>query len=755
VSDAVPSSVGPLEVRSVHPAQLRVLLVEDDPMDQRLVRRALRDVRRVRFEVEVAPTLAAAREALEDGAFDLVALDLSLPDGSGVDLVDAVTHVAPELPIVVMTGNDDEELALELIHRGIEDYLVKSSFEPAHVGSCFRHAVERHRSRAAVEAARRHAEEASLAKSRFVASMSHEIRTPLNAILGMADLLLEAELELDHRQYVEIFRRTGRNLLFLLNNVLELSCVESGRFQLHEGPFEPVSLARAAVETFAYAAHKKNLHIAVDPRIDADARYVGDEDRIRQVLLNLVGNAVKFTDAGHVSLRIQERVGEGGTVLEIEVEDTGPGVPESARAAIFQSYVRARHGAHAKSGTGLGLSLCHELIARMGGRLSLVSQEGLGSRFTIELPLERLGSTSSSPRRLDGSRSLLAAPDSIERAVLASGLRARGAEVEVAGSAGAARALLAADEDRPFDHLIVDCRFEGGGLELAESLAGSSARPRLVVLMPLDHRRDDVQRARRTGAAVLLRPADPADVCAALLDESPGLAAEGLTPEGTDRIGLPPLRVLLAEDSPENRTLVQAYLKEAPIEVVEAVDGVEAVEAACGGVFDVILMDVNMPNKDGLEATREIRAHEAQHELPPTPILALTAYAFAEQVEACREAGCDEHLAKPIAKRDLLSALGRRGRRVIAVSADHELADLAGDYLEKRREDLATIRAAAEGGDFDRIRILGHNMKGTGLGYGFPHVSVLGAGIEAAAVARDEKRLAHALDGLSALLERA
>ncbi|MCA9108172.1 MAG: hypothetical protein KDA83_22390, partial [Planctomycetales bacterium] len=186
----------------------------------------------------------------------------------------------------------------------------------------------------------------------------------------MADLLLEAELELDHRQYVEIFRRTGRNLLFLLNNVLELSCVESGRFQLHEGPFEPVSLARAAVETFAYAAHKKNLHIAVDPRIDADARYVGDEDRIRQVLLNLVGNAVKFTDAGHVSLRIQERVGEGGTVLEIEVEDTGPGVPESARASIFQSYVRARHGAHAKSGTGLGLSLCHELIARMGGRLS-------------------------------------------------------------------------------------------------------------------------------------------------------------------------------------------------------------------------------------------------------------------------------------------------------------------------------------------------------------------------------------------------
>ena len=754
----------------------RVLLVEDDPLDAALAKRALQsaDVE----AVEHCSTLAATLERLADTERPpptVILLDLTLPDCDGLATFDRLAAVNPP-PIVVMSGDDDPFRALTLIERGAQDYLVKGEMSGSAIARSLRQSVERARLLTDLEEARDQALLAARTKGAFVAAMSHEIRTPLNAILGMADLLAQTQLDLDQREYVEIFRRCGRSLKGLLDNALELSRFETGRIQLLAEPFELDALIHECLESFAFAAHRKGIALIGDVGDEAIGTVVGDEGRLRQVLFNLVGNAVKFTESGRVVVRA--RVAADPEGVEIEIEDTGIGIAEDRQAAIFERFVQAESGTTRRfGGSGLGLALCRELIDAMNGELTVESRSGEGSVFRLVLPLRV------EPRAAGadfaGRRVLVLFADPAERAAAAARLRRRGARVEEVGDAEEARHALAS-EGR-FDALLLDARLPGGGgLELLEHLGGDRApAPHGVVLLPMDHRVGDLARCEAVGAVAFCKPARWEDLDAALLAGSRRAGSEpardAVAPSFAGR------RILLAEDVPENRTIVLVHLKPTACEVVVAADGREAIARFEQERFDLVLMDVHMPGVDGCEATRRIRAFEREHGRRRTPIVALTADALPEQRAACLTAGCDTHLGKPFTRDDLF----RTFRQYLGTSeevagpgaapeprdADEptraaepafeppevpaDLADLAEEYLANRRTDARALAEAATARAFDRARRLGHNMKGSGTGYGFRRVSELGAGIEQAGARGDAAAIATLARELAEYVEKA
>jgi len=746
----------------------RILLVEDDSLDAAVAIRSLE--RAGGCSVERCSTLAEALERL--AAADLappsvVLLDLSLPDSYGVETFDRIAATAVA-PIVVMTGDSDPIRALALIERGAQAYLVKGEMSGASIARMVRQAIERARLLGQLAESRDQALIAARSQSAFVAAMSHEIRTPLNAILGMADLLAQTALDPDQREYVEIFRRCGRSLKGLLDNALELSRLQSGSIELAAEPFELDALVHECLEAFAFAAHRKGIALVGDVAEEAIGSVVSDEGRLRQVLFNLVGNAVKFTEAGRVVIRVQASTGPD--TLAIEVEDTGIGIPVDRQAAIFDHFVQAESGTTRRyGGSGLGLALCRELVEAMGGRIAVASSPGEGSLFRVTLPLRvtpRRGGADFAARRI-----LLLLADPVERKAAASRLRAHGANVEDVATADEAGLRLASDAS--VDAVLLDARLPGGGaLELLERL-DLRQRPTLhcVVLLPMDHRVGDLARCAALGAIVFSKPARWDDLDPALRDgrqeESRSTAAEPAAPWFAGR------RILLVEDTPENRTIVLAHLGPTGCAVEVAVDGRGAVEKFQTGSFDLVLMDVHMPRLDGCEATRRIRAFERETSRQRTPIVALTADALPEQEAACLTAGCDEHLAKPFTRGDLYRVLRQflaegvppappapeAAPRAIPAHAalretPPELADLAEEYLHNRCRDAEKLRAAASERAFDAARRLGHNIKGSGAGYGFPRISELGAEIERAAARGDHAALQRAACALSEFAEK-
>jgi signal transduction histidine kinase len=296
-----------------------VLLVDGDAADGILLSRTLPAQGPRRFEVFRVGCLTDALEELATRRPDIVALALSFIDASGREAFESIRDAAPDVPIVILAGDRGSDITPELLQEGAQDYIYKREIEPRTLLRCFEYAIERMRAARQLEAARQAAEDASRAKGAFVAAMSHEIRTPLNAILGMADLLLETSLNDEQEEYVRIFQRSGRSLLALLDNVLELSRVESGRLRIESEPFDLIDLLEDVTEAFALSAHRKQLSLVLDVHPELPLRVVGDAGRVKQVLMNLIGNAIKFTESGDILLRARpEPIG-----IQLEVIDTG------------------------------------------------------------------------------------------------------------------------------------------------------------------------------------------------------------------------------------------------------------------------------------------------------------------------------------------------------------------------------------------------------------------------------------------------
>jgi signal transduction histidine kinase/HPt (histidine-containing phosphotransfer) domain-containing protein len=465
-------------------APIRVLLLEDDPADARLVGQMLRRVKTPPFEVTVAGRLAQALGHLADRAkaFDVVLADLGVPDSAGIATLDALTQAAPSLPVVVLTGNDDDAIALEALKRGAQDYLVKGLGDAFILSRVVRYAIERKMGEEVLREARDSAEQAARAKSVFLAMMGHEIRTPLNGVLGMARLLLETRLDARQRSFAETLVSSGELLLGLVNDILDFSRLDAEGMTLDVEPFDVFDTVEEVRLVLASRAAEKNLELSCRFGDGVLRRVAGDGLRLRQILFNLVGNAVKFTDHGKVDVAVEALAVEDGQVLRFLVSDTGIGITPEVGAQLFTEFWQGESGAARRfDGAGLGLAICKRLVDLMGGKIGYDSLPGQGTTFRVDLPLPPAEAVSDDDGAAERPcRVLLVDDNEVNREVAAGMLERRGHQV-VCVRDGAEGVEVAARGG--FDLVLLDMRMPGmDGIETARAIR---ALPGEAALVPL------------------------------------------------------------------------------------------------------------------------------------------------------------------------------------------------------------------------------------------------------------------------------
>lgn len=543
---------------------------------------------------------------------------------------------------------------------------------PAELQCVGRDVTDRTETERALGEARDHADAASQAKSRFLAMTSHEFRTPLNGIIGMSGLLLETSLTPEQVTYVKAVKASGDALLSLIEDLLDYSRIEAGKIELESRPFVLSGLIEDITELLAPRAQARQLEIAsyVDETLPAEV--TGDAARLRQVLLNLAGNAIKFTPSGGVALIVAPGIRQDD--IRFMVRDTGIGIAPDAQARIFRDFEQADDQiTRTYGGSGLGLSISDRIAKRMGGRITLQSKPGCGSTFEVSVPLPAHHPASGQKRfavpDLTGHPVMLVAPQAIETSLLARRLERWGAETFTTSDLAAACALL---PERAWHAVLVDHAMGGDAIWRFGQAARQHAERRIIMVTPST--RHDLQAA---GAAAftgyLVKPLRTASIAARLsapADDPTSLCTAGGQPDRdrpeTSRTSAmtsaPGLSILIAEDNEINALLTRSLLTRLGHAVTVATNGDEALKSwdaahAAGAPYDLVLMDVQMPNLDGIGATRKIREREAVLSGSRTTILALTANALIDDRHACFEAGMDGFLVKPLNRERLADAL--------------------------------------------------------------------------------------------------
>jgi signal transduction histidine kinase/ligand-binding sensor domain-containing protein/DNA-binding response OmpR family regulator len=508
-----------------------------------------------------------------------------------------------------------------------------------------------------LQAAKEMAEAATRAKSDFLANMSHEIRTPLNGVTGMLDLMTQSELAADQKQLLSMARDSANTLMVVINDILDFSKIEAGMLAFDKSEFNLAAIVAEAARTMALHAHQKGLELVyqVDPQIPQ--LLLGDAGRLKQVLHNLVGNAVKFTARGEVVLRVtQERRTDHEIELRFAVSDTGIGIPLEKQQLIFDAFFQGDASTTRKfGGTGLGLAISSRIVELMGGSMTVVSKVGEGSTFYFTVPMQvpahADAANAEAPKELQGVSALIVDDNLNSRTVLEQLLSAWDIKATSAASASEALDLLAG---AAYQLLVIDSRMPGmDGFDLAAKIAHMSMKAAVVMMLTSDEYNSAIRRCRELGInACLIKPVKQCELLAAIRRALVPEAEVASTKPNTKGTFLGRFRILLAEDNPVNQRLAVGLLEKMGHQVTVAQNGREALDLLAQQTFDLVLMDVQMPEMDGFAATREIRKRE-QGQQRHIPVIAMTAHAMKGDRETCIAVGMDGYIAKPINRAEL------------------------------------------------------------------------------------------------------